>query len=159
METQTCILATPIGALEIIGTEAGISAITFLDDPVPASQSIPPELADCVRQLEEYFAGTCTEFTVELAPQGTPFERRVWAHLLDIPFGETRSYMQLAEALGDPKTIRAVGRANGHNPIPIIVPCHRVIGSDGGLVGYGGGLWRKEWLLGHEGRPVQQALF
>lgn len=159
METQTCILATPIGALEIIGTEAGISAITFLDDPVPASQSIPPELADCVRQLEEYFAGTRTEFTVELAPQGTPFERRVWAHLLDIPFGETRSYMQLAEALGDPKTIRAVGRANGHNPIPIIVPCHRVIGSDGGLVGYGGGLWRKEWLLGHEGRPVQQALF
>jgi len=159
METYTCTLETPIGALQIAGTEAGISAITFLDDPAPASESIPPDLAECARQLEEYFAGTRKEFTFELLPQGTPFERRVWAHLLDIPFGETRTYMQIAEALGDPKSIRAVGRANGRNPIAIVVPCHRVIGSNGDLVGYGGGLWRKEWLLSHEGRPVQQALF
>jgi len=159
METYTCTLETPIGALQIAGTEAGISAITFLDDPAPASESIPPDLAECARQLEEYFAGTRKEFTFELLPQGTPFERRVWAHLLDIPFGETRTYMQIAEALGDPKSIRAVGRANGRNPIAIVVPCHRVIGSNGDLVGYGGGLWRKEWLLTHEGRPVQQALF
>jgi methylated-DNA-[protein]-cysteine S-methyltransferase len=159
METQTCILSTPIGAIEITGTEAGIRAISFLDDPAPASETIPPELADCVRQLEEYFAGTRTEFTLELDPEGTPFERRVWAHLLDIPYGQTRTYMQIAEALGDPKAIRAVGRANGRNPLAIVVPCHRVIGSNGDLVGYGGGLWRKEWLLAHEGRPVQQALF
>ncbi|NLE52446.1 MAG: methylated-DNA--[protein]-cysteine S-methyltransferase [Chloroflexi bacterium] len=159
METYTCTLETPIGALQIAGTEAGISAITFLDNPAPASESIPPDLAECARQLEEYFAGTRKEFTFELLPQGTPFERRVWAHLLDIPFGETRTYMQIAEALGDPKSIRAVGRANGRNPIAIVVPCHRVIGSNGDLVGYGGGLWRKEWLLSHEGRPVQQALF
>lgn len=159
METHTCTLVTPIGALRITGTEAGIRAIAFLDDPAPSSEGVPPALADCVRQLEEYFAGTRRAFTVELAPQGTPFERRVWAHLLDIPYGETRTYLQIAEAMGDPKTIRAVGRANGHNPLPIIVPCHRVIGSNGDLVGYGGGLWRKEWLLAHEGRPVQQALF
>lgn len=159
METHTCTLDSPIGALEITGMEAGISAIAFLDDPAPTSEDIPPDLADCVRQLEEYFAGTRKEFTVELAPKGTPFERRVWAHLLDIPFGETRTYAQIAEALGDPKTIRAVGRANGRNPLAIIVPCHRVIGSNGDLVGYGGGLWRKEWLLTHEGRPVQQPLF
>lgn len=159
METHTCTLITPIGALRITGTEAGISAITFLDDPAPQSQSVPAALADCVRQLEEYFAGARPAFTVELAPQGTPFERRVWAHLLDIPYGETRTYLQIAEAMGDRKTIRAVGRANGRNPLPIIIPCHRVIGSNGDLVGYGGGLWRKEWLLAHEGRPVQQALF
>lgn len=159
METYTCTIATPIGALQITGADAGISAISFQDDPAPPSESVPPPLADCVRQLEEYFAGTREEFTLELALQGTPFERRVWAHLLDIPYGETRTYMQIAELMGDPKTIRAVGRANGRNPLPIVVPCHRVIGSNGDLVGYGGGLWRKEWLLAHEGRPVQQTLF
>lgn len=159
MDTLTAYLTTPIGTLAISGTEAGIRAIRFLDEPVEQPGPVPPELAACIRQLDEYFAGTRTTFTVELLPQGTPFERRVWAQLLDIPFGETRTYAQIAEALGDPKTIRAVGRANGRNPIPILIPCHRVIGSGGELVGYGGGLWRKEWLLAHEGRPTQQALF
>jgi len=159
MDILTAHLATPIGTLAISGTEAGIRTIRFLDEPVEQPGPVPPELAACTQQLAEYFAGTRTTFTVELLPQGTPFEQRVWAHLLDIPFGETRTYAQIAEALGDLKTIRAVGRANGRNPIPIIIPCHRVIGSDGGLVGYGGGLWRKQWLLAHEGRLMQQTLF
>ncbi len=159
MDSYTAILKTPIGALAVSGSEAGVSEIRFLDEPAPPSDAIPPELAEGVRQLTEYFAGQRREFTFELAPRGTPFERRVWAHVLEIPFGETRTYMQIAEALGDPKAIRAVGRANGRNPLPIVVPCHRVIGSGGDLVGYAGGLWRKEWLLTHEGRPVQQSLF
>jgi len=159
MDTTTVTLDTPIGSLSITGSEAGIREIRFLDEPVPASEHIPPELAGAVRQLSEYFAGTRTEFTLELAPKGTAFERRVWTHVSEIPFGETRTYAQIAGALGDPKTIRAVGGANGRNPLPIVVPCHRVIGSDGSLVGYGGGLWRKEWLLAHEGRPTQKPLF
>ena len=106
---------------------------------------------DAVRgQLDAYFAGERETFDVPLALHGTPFQRRVWEQLTRIPFGETISYSELARRLGDPKLVRAVGLANGRNPVSIIVPCHRVIGADGSLVGYGGGLERKQWLLEHE---------
>ncbi len=108
--------------------------------------------AELRRQLAEYFAGERREFALRLAPEGTPFERSVWDELLSIPFGETRSYGEIAQAIGRPGAARAVGRANGANPIPIVVPCHRVIGADGSLTGFGGGLAAKSHLLELEGR-------
>ncbi len=156
-----CHLETPLGTLRLTASQAGICAIQFLDDAPPASpeEPLPPVLAVCAQQLREYFAGQRRSFEVPLDLRGTPFQRRVWELLQHIPFGETRTYLDLALALGDVKAVRAVGAANGQNPVPIIIPCHRVIGQDGQLVGYGGGLWRKEWLLAHEGRPVQPRLF
>lgn len=119
-------------------------------------------LAPVAAALARYFAGTQREFALPLAPAGTPFQRRVWAELERIPYGTTISYAELARRLGDPQAVRAVGRANGANPIPIVVPCHRVIGADGTLTGYAGGLERKKALLAlearHSGRPVQHAL-
>ncbi|MCZ7538503.1 MAG: methylated-DNA--[protein]-cysteine S-methyltransferase [Anaerolineae bacterium] len=152
---------TPLGALEIAGSDAGIRAVRFLDEPplAPVTPDLPAPMVSCIQQLAEYFAGQRRSFEVPLDLHGTPFQRRVWELLLHIPFGETRTYLDIALALGDPKAVRAVGAANGQNPVPIIVPCHRVIGGDGALIGYGGGLWRKEWLLAHEGRPVQAHLF
>ncbi len=152
---------SPLGVLEIAGSEAGIRAVCFLDEPplAPATPDLPAPLVSCVQQLHEYFAGQRRSFEVPLDLKGTPFQRRVWELLLHIPFGETRTYLDIALALGDVKAVRAVGAANGQNPVPIIVPCHRVIGGDGTLIGYGGGLWRKEWLLAHEGHPVQARLF
>ncbi|HEX3948475.1 MAG TPA: methylated-DNA--[protein]-cysteine S-methyltransferase [Steroidobacteraceae bacterium] len=117
-------------------------------DPLPAA----------ARQLKEYFAGTRREFNLPLRIQGTEFQQRVWHELTKIPFGETRSYGQLAKRLNNPNGSRAVGLANGRNPIAIIVPCHRVIGADGSLTGFGGGIDRKEWLLTHEGQPVNREL-
>jgi methylated-DNA-[protein]-cysteine S-methyltransferase len=110
--------------------------------------------AELRRQLAEYFAGERREFALRLAPAGTPFERAVWDELLAIPFGETRSYGEIARAIGRPEASRAVGRANGANPIPIVVPCHRVIGADGSLTGFGGGLAAKARLLELEGRRL-----
>jgi methylated-DNA-[protein]-cysteine S-methyltransferase len=107
-------------------------------------------LLEASRQLQAYFAGERREFDLPLAPYGSDFQRRVWSALLEIPYGETISYLELARRLGDPRAVRAVGSANGRNPISIIIPCHRVIGADGSLVGYGGGLERKRWLLRHE---------
>jgi methylated-DNA-[protein]-cysteine S-methyltransferase len=107
-------------------------------------------LESCVSQLDAYFAGTLRDFSVPLSLEGTEFRRRCWAALRDIPYGETRSYRDIAKATGNIKAVRAVGGANHNNPVSIIVPCHRVIGSDGSMTGYGGGLWRKEWLLNHE---------
>jgi methylated-DNA-[protein]-cysteine S-methyltransferase len=159
--TQSTICASPIGPLRIVGNEQGILAVDFLDANAARSDvqtSIPACLQACVEQLDAYFQGTLRAFSVSLLPHGTPFEQRVWAELLKIPYGETRSYGNIAVALGDPKTVRAVGRANGRNPIAILIPCHRVIGSHGDLTGYGGGLWRKEWLLAHEGHAVQPRL-
>lgn len=156
-----CHLDTPLGTLLIIGNEAGVRAIRFLNEAPPASpdESPPMVLSVCAQQLREYFEGRRRSFEVPLDLRGTPFQVRVWELLQRIPFGETRTYLDLALALGDVKAVRAVGAANGQNPVPIIVPCHRVIGQDGQLVGYGGGLWRKEWLLAHEGRLLQPRLF
>lgn len=148
--------ASPLGLLEIAGTETHVTAVLFPETekrprplrPATAESSRP--VRDCVAQLEAYFAGTLREFDLPVQPAGTAFQRRVWAELLTISFGKTASYLQLARALGDEKCIRAAAAANGQNPLTILVPCHRVIGSDGKLVGYGGDLWRKRWLLEHE---------
>jgi methylated-DNA-[protein]-cysteine S-methyltransferase len=148
---------TPIGQLLIAASESGITAVRFpnrngrrLTDP-GSKPGVNEHLTRAVGQLLEYFAGKRTSFDLPLDPQGTGFERRVWDLLLEIPYGATTSYGALAKRLGDITLARAVGAANGSNPIPIIVPCHRVIGANGDLTGFGGGLDRKRWLLEHEG--------
>ena len=144
-----------IGTFLIRGTEEGITALEFVkesaNEPGPVKRSnVPACLQACLKQLDEYFAGRRKEFSLRLTPEGTGFQQRVWQELLNIPFGETVSYGDVARAIGSPKAVRAVGGANGRNKIAVIIPCHRVIGSSGTLTGYGGGLWRKEWLLDHE---------
>ena len=157
-EPLTAYYRSPIGVLEIAGSRDGIASVLFVDD-VAGENGTPPELQDCVAQLDEYFGGKRKEFSVKLDLRGTEFQKRVWRALQEIPFGRTVSYLDIASAIGNKESTRAVGRANGQNPISIIVPCHRVIGSDGGLTGYGGGLWRKRWLLDFESRTHQDALF
>ncbi|MDQ7916631.1 methylated-DNA--[protein]-cysteine S-methyltransferase [Mesonia sp. MT50] len=151
-------LSTPIGTALIEGNENGIEKISILSEaPQPLIQD--QELLEAGQQLESYFKGELQEFTFPIQPQGTDFQQRVWKALLTIPYGKTMSYLELSKQLGDPKAIRAVASANGKNPLWIIVPCHRVIGSDGSLTGYAGGLWRKKWLLEHESPAKQQSLF
>lgn len=150
---------TPIGTAKIVGDENGISAITVMDDNVETAKEIPENLKVCVQQLDEYFNGIRKEFNLKLNPQGTDFQKRVWKELLKVPFGKTRTYLEQSKHLGDVKAIRAVASANGKNPIWIIIPCHRIIGSDGSLTGYAGGIWRKKWLLEHENPSTQQSLF
>jgi methylated-DNA-[protein]-cysteine S-methyltransferase len=149
----TARLVSPIGTIEIIGNESGIRAVEFVKGtpPVDSSEPVHPSIQDCYQQLQEYLEGDRKEFDVKLAPEGTEFQQKVWKELQKIPFGKTSSYLQLAEKIADKNATRAVGSANGKNPIAIIVPCHRVIGNKGQLTGYAGGLWRKEWLLQHEG--------
>ncbi|MCR5860948.1 methylated-DNA--[protein]-cysteine S-methyltransferase [Flavobacterium sp. J372] len=152
-------IKTPVGTCLIEGDEHGVTKIWVLDDEVQQSETIPHELSQAVAELEEYFSGKRTEFTFKMNPSGTDFQKKVWNALLEIPFGKTMSYNQLAIKLGDINAIRAVASANGKNPLWVAVPCHRVIGSDGSLTGYAGGLWRKKWLLEHETPPIQQSLF
>ncbi len=143
---------TTIGTLEVTSNEDAIISLSFRDQrKLPESVVKPPVLNSCLEQLDQYFRKTRVNFSLHLAPEGTPFEQRVWEALLTIPHGRTATYRDIAAAVGNPRAVRAVGRANGRNPIPIIIPCHRIIGSNGKLTGYGGGLWRKEWLLRHEG--------
>jgi methylated-DNA-[protein]-cysteine S-methyltransferase len=156
-------MPSPVGELLLVASDVGLVAVRFErnrhgDDPrassVPRASASPAEarLLDAARaQLTEYFAGARVAFDLPLDAQGTPFQRRVWDALGEIPFGQTVSYAELARRTGDANAVRAVGAANGRNPIPIIVPCHRVIGANGSLVGFGGGLERKQWLLEHEG--------
>jgi methylated-DNA-[protein]-cysteine S-methyltransferase len=141
---------SPVGYLKIEGDDLGVTAIKFLDENPGASEFVPETLAQCALQLQQYFEGTRKTFDVKLRPKGTDFQRSVWNALLGIPFGVTRSYKDVALALKNEGAIRAVGAANGQNKLNIIVPCHRVIGSNGDLTGYGGELWRKRWLLAHE---------
>jgi methylated-DNA-[protein]-cysteine S-methyltransferase len=151
---MTTCLRTPVGLVAITGTKAGVSAITCLDIPentVPDDEPMPEPVQDAFDQLTEYFAGTRQAFDFLTAPQGTPFQQSVWKALLTVPFGKTLSYLTLSRQLGDEKAIRAVAAANGRNPLAIVIPCHRIIGSNGSLTGYAGGLWRKQWLLEHEG--------
>lgn len=150
---------TPLGITEISGDENGISSILALDKGSPVSTAIPPELQEAVLQLQDYFDGKRKDFTFKMNPSGTEFQKKVWKGLLEIPFGKTLSYQEFSIRLGDVKAIRAVASANGRNPLWIAVPCHRVIGSDGSLTGYAGGLWRKKWLLEHENPVKQQSLF
>lgn len=147
---------SPIGTLEISEIDGKISNVLFIDgDPSIFHASVV--LDQCVEQLNQYFEGTRNIFDLPLTLVGTEFQKSVWQELRSIPFGKTISYLELAKRLGDPKVIRAAGTANGKNPIAIIIPCHRVIGSDGNLTGYAGGLKRKQWLLEHE--SDQQSLF
>jgi methylated-DNA-[protein]-cysteine S-methyltransferase len=155
----SCIIESPLGYTKIIGDEDGIQSVTVLNSKEKITDIIPESLEDCIIQLKEYFEGLRKQFQLKLNPEGTPFQKRVWDELLNIPYGKTVSYLELSKKLGDVKAIRAVANAIGKNPLWIIVPCHRVIGSDGNLTGYAGGLQRKQWLLEHEGPYTQTSLF
>jgi AraC family transcriptional regulator of adaptative response/methylated-DNA-[protein]-cysteine methyltransferase len=173
-EQVTCLQArwieTPLGAMLALADEEGLHLLEFVDRRglerelarlrerlgcavVPGNN---PHLDRIREELKHYFAGAAVNFTVPLLRTGSPFERRVWALLQAIPLGETRSYAQLAQQLGSPQAMRAVGRANGRNRLAVVVPCHRVIRADGSVCGYGGGVWRKQWLLQHERRIREQ---
>lgn len=156
---EECIINSPLGFTKIMGNELGISSVSILNSEEEVTDVIPVVLEDCVTQLNEYFDGSRKAFDLKLNPTGTEFQLKVWKQLEKIPFGKTLSYLELSKALGDVKAIRAVANANGKNPLWILVPCHRVIGSDGSLTGYAGGLQRKQWLLEHESPYKQQSLF
>ncbi|MEO7305916.1 MAG: methylated-DNA--[protein]-cysteine S-methyltransferase [Ferruginibacter sp.] len=170
MNIEIVYYQSPLGALEIRSTGSAISDVLFVNSWKGAkineaelnfTKPKTPVIKGCIKQLDEYFAGKRTEFTVHTSQVGTEFQQTVWAELCKIPYGRTISYMGLSKRIGNVKAIRAVGTANGNNSICIIVPCHRVIGSNGDLVGYGGDLWRKKWLLEHEGKVANgvQTLF
>ena len=156
--SHVAFIKTPLGIAKIVGDEEGISIISILSEG-ELSITIPNELQEAVSQLQDYFSGKRNYFSFKLNPKGTDFQQKVWQELLKIPFGKTISYLDLAKKLGDAKVIRAAASANGKNPLWIVVPCHRVIGTDGSLTGYAGGLWRKKWLLEHETPTNQQSLF
>ena len=141
-----------IGPIEIVGNQKGILAVTFGADEFQIDRNLPAIMTECLRQMTEYFKGRRQKFSIPLVLEGTDFQKAVWRQLQKIPFGKTASYGDVARAVGSPRAFRAVGNANNKNPISLIIPCHRVIGSDGKLVGFGGGIWRKEWLLEHEKR-------
>ena len=148
--THTAFYKSEIGFLRAIGSDDGLHELEFTDLKSAPHSDVPVCFKECFGQLDEYFSGELKNFSLTLNPQGTDFQKSVWRQLVKIPFGQTTSYLHIATALGNKKALRAVGAANGQNRIPIIIPCHRVIGSDGSLIGFGGGIWRKEWLLRHE---------
>lgn len=163
LETETTYYKTPIGIAKIVGDKNGIQSVSVLDEGSISEELLntktPDCLHDCIVQLEEYFKGERAIFNLTVNPKGTTFQKKVWKALLEIPYGKTKSYLEQSKFLGDVKAIRAVASANGKNPLWIVVPCHRVIGSDGSLTGYAGGIWRKKWLLAHENPVKQQSLF
>lgn len=161
-------IKTPLGVAKIIGDDDGISeiccvsssfALGSVSDEGITTSIIPAVLQEAVSQLQEYFEGKRTNFTFKINPTGTEFQKKVWKGLVEIPYGKTRTYLEQSKIFGDVKAIRAVASANRKNPIWIVVPCHRVIGTNGALTGYAGGLWRKKWLLEHEKPSTQQSLF
>ena len=157
LDISTTYYKSPLGLLRVGGTSSYISEISFIDH-LDGSESehaglqgpVPPLVIQCIEQLIQYFQGQRRVFDFPICQEGTPFQQNVWSELTAIPFGKTLSYLELSRRLGDTKAIRAAAAANGKNNIVIVVPCHRVIGSKRDLVGYGGGLWRKKWLLDHE---------
>jgi methylated-DNA-[protein]-cysteine S-methyltransferase len=159
----TAYLYSPIGPLGLTGTDAGLSAVSFLDDSAPAPTplaAVPDCLREAHRQLQAYFARELHAFDLLCSPTfGTGFQRQVWAALTGIAYGETASYLDVAKILNNPKSVRAVGAANGQNPLAIVWPCHRVIGANGSLTGYAGGLHRKKWLLAFENPMPRGGLF
>lgn len=170
MNTETTYYQSPVGILEIQGTDETILAVLFVnswkgtklvEDELNFAKPGSAAIKDCIQQLDEYFEGSRTDFTLHTLQAGTGFQQSVWKELCNIPYGRTISYLELSKRLGNVKAIRAVGTANGKNSISIIVPCHRVIGANGSLVGYGGDLWRKKWLLDHEAKHANgvQTLF
>ena len=156
---ETAIINTPIGFALIKVDKNGLASISVTEEEFEISSEIPDLLKDAAQQLNAYFENSQTDFNLKLNPQETLFQKRVWNALQEIPFGETISYLKLSQKLGDEKAIRAVAAANGKNPLWVVVPCHPVIGADGSLTGYTGGLWRKKWLLEHENLPIQTSLF
>lgn len=153
-------MESPVGPLLLVADDGGLRRIDFVNgrkpvQPDPQWHDDAEQLREIIRQLRAYFAGELETFNLDLAPQGTPFQLTVWKQLCEIPFGETISYGELARRIGNPNAPRAVGLANGSNPIPIVIPCHRVIGSNGKLTGYGGGLPIKEKLLALERRQLR----
>ncbi|WP_343077498.1 methylated-DNA--[protein]-cysteine S-methyltransferase [Pseudomonas sp.] len=166
MTYQYKLMPSPVGELTLVARDGKLSAILWeveranrvrLGELIEANDS--PVLRETERQLKEYFAGTRNQFELELDFAGTDFQKQVWQALLTIPFGETRSYSQIAEQIGNPKAVRAVGAANGRNPISIIAPCHRVVGASGGLTGFAGGLKAKQYLLTLEDRSQAKMAF
>ena len=157
MMNNICFVSSPVGVLEIQDDGACLTAVRFAPAGTAASAPNSHVARLAARQLQAYFAGTLTRFSVPLALAGTPFQQAVWRALLDIPYGQTRSYGQIAAAINRPRACRAVGMANNKNPICILVPCHRVIGAGGNLTGYAGGLTIKEWLLLHERATVKKS--
>ena len=155
---EVAYIQTPIGVAELIGDKNGLASVTVLNNKKPIG-TIPTELKEAAEQFQQYFNGNRTVFNLKLNPSGTDFQKKVWNALLEIPFGKTISYLELSKQLGDVKAIRAVASANGKNPLWIVVPCHRVIGTNGDLTGYAGGLHRKKWLLEHESPAKQTTLF
>jgi methylated-DNA-[protein]-cysteine S-methyltransferase len=139
---------SPIGLLQLEGTAESLVSLSFAEGKGDCSGN--EYLCYCFEQIDEYFKGIRQVFKINLAMEGTNFQKRVWNELIKIPYGMTKSYLEVTKSIGDLKAIRAVANANGRNNIPIIIPCHRVIGNDGSLVGYAGGIWRKKWLLDHE---------
>jgi methylated-DNA-[protein]-cysteine S-methyltransferase len=164
-ETSVTYYESPIGLLEVRGGERGVSAVTFVDARASRATRgagggkgpLPAALADCLTQLDQYFRGRRRTFSVKLDLGGTAFQNKVWRALRAVRFGKTASYKDIARNVGNPAGTRAVGGANHRNPVSIIVPCHRIVGSDGRLTGYGGGLWRKDWLLRHEGNDLSSS--
>ncbi|WP_235643578.1 methylated-DNA--[protein]-cysteine S-methyltransferase [[Flexibacter] sp. ATCC 35208] len=155
MEQYYYFTPTPVGSLLIIGTNKAINALSIRDNdktdlPVLSKTELPDVFVQCVAEMDAYFAGSQKGFTFPIAQEGTPFQQSVWDRLLTIPYGQTTTYLKLAKDLNNPKAIRAVGSTNGRNQLWVVVPCHRVIGSNGTLTGYAGGIWRKKWLLEHE---------
>jgi methylated-DNA-[protein]-cysteine S-methyltransferase len=150
VQTHRAIYRSEIGPLEVVGNQKGVLSITFVENELTGDRALPASISECLRQLDEYFKGRRQKFSIPLLLDGTDFQKTVWRQLQKIAFGETASYGDVARAIGNPQAFRAVGNANNKNAIPIIIPCHRVIGSDGKLVGFGSGIWRKEWLLDHE---------
>lgn len=154
---ESAYLKSPIGTIEVKSSDKGITSLYFIDDAeINDNRDVTN---DSIIQLEQYFEGKRESFDLDLDLHGTSFQKSVWSELLKIPFGKTETYLHIAKKLGNAKKLRAVGSANGKNPVSIIVPCHRVIGAGGKLVGYGGGLWRKKWLLEHEQKDKQLNLF
>lgn len=158
MSLAVTYMNSPIGWLRLEGESMGLSKIDFVENKGEDALN-EDSLQRAKEQLQEYFDGTRKEFKLYLSPTGTNFQKNVWNTLLQIPYGKTCSYEDVAKSLGDIKVIRAAASANGKNPLPIVMPCHRVIGKDGSLTGYSGGLWRKKWLLDLEQREVQPTLW
>lgn len=154
-------LETPLGSLRLLASDRGLAGIYFEQHKnMPLRQALPDDLHPLLEkvkvQLRQYFEGTRRRFEIPLDPQGTDFQKDVWSSLTEIPYGQTQSYGELASRLGKPLASRAVGRANGLNPVSIIIPCHRVVGASGKLTGYAGGLETKQWLLEHESRSLSE---
>ena len=150
MPTYSKTIETPIGVLKLTSDEKSLKSISFDAEIMENGPELPEVLHNTQKQLEEYFFGNRRQFDLPLDPDGTAFQHKIWKQLSEVPYGSTKSYIEIARAMGSESSSRAVGMANGRNPIPVIIPCHRIIGHDGRLTGYAGGVDRKRWLLLHE---------